>query len=118
MAGYGIAEAEIAKVIGVALNTLRKHCALELDTGHTVAIAKVAETLYSRATDRTGGSSTVTACIFWLKTRGGWRETVRNEHTGPDGAPIELIVDIRERIAGRVARLSAKMAARRDNQEP
>jgi phage terminase small subunit len=31
----------------------------------------------------------------------------RHEHTGKDGAQIELVADIRERIAGRIARLAA-----------
>jgi hypothetical protein len=30
------------------------------------------------------------AGMFWMKTRAGWRETVRQENTGPDGAPIEM----------------------------
>src|SRR5579884_3565593 len=32
----------------------------------------------------------VTAQIFWLKTRAGWKETTLNEHTGKDGRPIVI----------------------------
>jgi hypothetical protein len=37
------------------------------------ATAKVAEFLYRKAT--TDGPQCVTAAIFWMKTRGGWKET-------------------------------------------
>ena len=73
MAGYGVPEADIAGVIGVDAKTLRKHYREELDHGHVKANAKVAENLYRRATGE--GREAVTAAIFWLKTRAGWKET-------------------------------------------
>jgi hypothetical protein len=33
------------------------------------------------------------ATFFWLKTRAGWRETDRLEHTGPNGQPV--VIDFR-----------------------
>jgi hypothetical protein len=50
------------------------------------ATAKVAEFLFRKAT--TEGSQAVTAAIFWLKTRGGWRETPQDHRVG--------IVDVRQ----------------------
>lgn len=73
MAGYGVREFDIARVVGIDPKTLRKHYREELDTGHIKATAKVAESLFRKATS--DGSQSVTAAIFWLKTRGGWRET-------------------------------------------
>ena len=73
MAGYGVPELDIARVVGIDPKSLRKHYRGELDTGHIKATAKVAEFLFRRAT--TEGPQAVTAAIFWLKTRGGWRET-------------------------------------------
>ena len=73
MAGYGVSEADIARVVGIDPKTLRKHYREELDTGQIKATAKVAESLFRKATS--DGSQSVTAAIFWLKTRGGWRET-------------------------------------------
>jgi hypothetical protein len=73
MAGYGVPEADIARVVGIDPKSLRKHYRGKLDTGHIKATAKVAEFLFRKAT--TDGSQAVTAAIFWLKTRGGWRET-------------------------------------------
>src|SRR5215216_4152023 len=72
MAGCGVSEADIAVVIGVAPKTLRKHFRDELDTGHIKASAKVASNLYRIATG--SGREAVTAAIFWLKVRAGWRE--------------------------------------------
>ena len=73
MAGYGVPEAEIAGVLGIDAKTLRKHYRQELRHGHTKANTRVAESLYRKATG--DGSQSVTAAIFWLKTRAGWKET-------------------------------------------
>lgn len=34
------------------------------------------------------------AAMFYLKTQAGWRETDRLEHTGADGAPIDLNIKV------------------------
>ena len=69
--------------------TLRRHFRGELDEGAVQATAKVAGNLYRFATDPHGGLKAVTAAIFWMKTRGGWKETQAVELTGKDGAPVE-----------------------------
>jgi hypothetical protein len=73
MAGYGVPEHAIARVLAIDPKTLRRHYRDELDTGQVKATAKVAESLFRKATS--DGPQSVTAAIFWLKTRGGWRET-------------------------------------------
>ena len=73
MAAYGVPEIGIARVVGIDAKTLRKHYRKELDTGQIKATAKVAESLFRKAT--TDGAQSVTAAIFWLKTRAGWKET-------------------------------------------
>lgn len=73
MSAMGIPDYDIAKVIGVSEPTMRKHFWQELEVGHIEANAKVASTLYRTATDPTHPKS-VTAGIFWLKARAGWRE--------------------------------------------
>jgi hypothetical protein len=72
MAGYGVTEVDIGGIIGIDPKTLRKHYRTELDYGHTKANIKVAENLYRKATGE--GRESVTAAIFWLKARAGWRE--------------------------------------------
>ena len=52
---------------------MRKHFWSDLQTGVLEANAKVAQSLFQRATTEKG-SAGVTAAIFWLKVRAGWRE--------------------------------------------
>lgn len=84
MAAYGIPAEDIAKVVGVGVVTLRKYCRDELDTGHIEANVRVAQFLFNQATKGTG-SSAVTAAIFWLKTRAGWKEPPQQIRHGGDG---------------------------------
>jgi hypothetical protein len=88
MAGYGVPEADIARVVGVDPKTLRKHYRDELDTGQIKATAKVAEFLFRKAT--TEGTQAVTAAIFWMKSRAGWKEASVYEVSGRDRGPIEI----------------------------
>ena len=77
MAGYGIGEGDIAKVLEIPAEVLKEQYRKELEGGQIKANAKVAENLYRRATGE--GREAVTAAIFWLKTRAGWRETSVHE---------------------------------------
>lgn len=88
MAAYGIPQTNIALVVGISKPTLEKHYRRELDTGATKATAKVAESLYRKATGN--GMGAVAAAIFWLKTRAGWKETNITEIVGSDGGPVVM----------------------------
>jgi len=97
MAGIGLKHDQIAKVIGVSDETLRKYYREELDTGEARMNAMVAQNLYSIATSK--GTGSVAAAIFWMKTRAGWREKDRLELTGADGGAVRIessVVDSRE----------------------
>jgi hypothetical protein len=89
LAGYGVSEADIARVLAMEPATLRRLYRAELDSGHIKTNSKVAENLFRKATGE--GREAVIAAIFWLKTRAGWRETNVHEVSGPNGAPIELV---------------------------
>ncbi len=89
MAGFGLPEADIAKVIGIDAKTLRKHYREELDIAHVKANSAVAQSLFKKATG--DGPQLVTAAIFWCKTRMGWKETVLNEHAGTPDRPVTQI---------------------------
>jgi hypothetical protein len=78
MAAYGVPEADIAKVIAIDPKTLRKHYREELDVGSVKANSKIAASLYRKAMG--DGPQSVTAAIFWLKTRAGWKETQIQEN--------------------------------------
>ena len=87
LAAYGIPEQDISRVVGIDPKTLRKHYRDELDLGETKANAQVAGFLFNAA--RNGN---VTAQIFWLKTRAGWKETPsEHRHVGAFGT-----FDVRE----------------------
>ena len=68
----GLTDDQVSGLIGIDLKTLRKHYRSELDNANSRAIAAVAANLYKRATS--DAKEAVPAAIFWLKTRGGWRE--------------------------------------------
>jgi hypothetical protein len=90
MAGYGVPESDIARVLAIDPKTLRKHYRAELDMAHVKANSAVAQSLFKKATG--DGPQSVTAAIFWAKTRMGWKETVVNEHGGIPGNPVPITV--------------------------
>lgn len=82
----GMVHDDIARIIGVSDETLRKHYRDELDTGLERAIGNVSNTLLQKALN--GDTASI---IFFLKVRGkkyGWSE--RLELTGADGDPMQV----------------------------
>jgi len=90
MSAYGIPQPDIARVIGICQDTLVKYYRDELDLATAKANSKVAEALYKQATD-TDNPRSATAAIFWLKTRGGWKETSVIEGPGPNGQHLHKV---------------------------
>jgi len=72
LAGIGVPQDAIARIIGCAPKTLRKRCRDDLDRGAAEANAIVSGCLFAAAK---GGN--VAAQIFWLKTRARWRQRQR-----------------------------------------
>jgi hypothetical protein len=89
MSGFGLPEADIAVLIDVDLATLREHFRRDLTRGAAEGTAKVAQSLFTMATREMN----VTAMIFWMKARAGWRERFDTTHQllGADGEPVDLI---------------------------
>jgi hypothetical protein len=93
MAGYGLSVPQIAHCIGFAVRTFEKRVEEDeelkecLERGRAKAFVQVAQACFRMASS--GKKEHQAATFFWLKTRGGWRETNRLEHTGEDGKPIE-----------------------------
>jgi hypothetical protein len=69
LAGVGVRQDDIAKIIGCAPKTLRKRFRDELDRGVAEANATVCGYLFAAAK-----AGNISAIIFWLKTRAQWRE--------------------------------------------
>lgn len=94
LAAFGTTQEDICTLVthphdGKAISqpTLRKHFAKELKSGALKANVKVAQNLFAIATGE--GKGAVAAAIFWLKTRGGWKEVNKVELTTPDGKPLQ-----------------------------
>ena len=89
LAGVGVRQDDIAKIIGCAPKTLRKRCREDLDCGVAEATALVAGYLFANAK---GGN--VGAQIFWLKTRAHWRERAVPDNLAPgsDAEPSPPVV--------------------------
>lgn len=97
MIGFGIQDYEIARVLGISAPTLRKYYADELAVGHIEMNAKVANSLYKRATG--DGPDAVKAAMFWLECRAGWRRSPREEFNHP-GKKEQRIIDARTAEVG------------------
>ena len=69
---------QIAPLIGISDETLRKYYRRELDLGLIEANAKVAEALFRQATVE----GNTAAAIWWTKARMGWRERTGAEYSG------------------------------------
>lgn len=72
MVSCGIPQESIARVLKISEPTLRKYFWDEIHSGAIEANVKVAKSLFDKAMGP--GKEGVTAAIFWLKVRAGWRE--------------------------------------------
>lgn len=81
----GTPQSVIADILGIDDKTLRLHYRTELDHATAQANAQIGGVLYNKAT-----KGDTAAAIFWMKTRAGWKETERKEHTGADGGALEV----------------------------
>ena len=88
MAGFGMPVADIAAYLETDAATLRRHMGVELDRAALEANAKVAQALFTMATQQ----HNVAAAIFWMKARALWRDRP-DERAAPSepGPPIKVI---------------------------
>ena len=94
---YGVPIKEVAAYIGIDDKTLYKYYREELENSAIKANANVGKFLYQAASGQaltTGASYSdcVRAAMFWAKTRMGWKETNVQEHTGANGAALQVPV--------------------------
>jgi hypothetical protein len=73
LAGVGVPQDDIAKIIGCAPKTLRKRFRDDLDRGVAEANATMCGYLFASAK-----AGNIAAIIFWLKTR-AWREGMASD---------------------------------------
>lgn len=89
LVAFGIKQEHIALKLRISDETLRKHYPYELETGLALAIDKVANVLFSKAVDERD----LGAAIFFLKTRGRWREKDPDEGKKNLESVIEMLAD-------------------------
>lgn len=81
-AAVGTTQEVIASELGISVDTLARYYRAELDEASARGVANVAANLYNKAM-----SGDVTSMIFYLKTRGRWREKAS---AGDDENPLVL----------------------------
>jgi len=79
-----------ADFFGVSLACFKREFEQELKMARVLPNARVAFSLFQKATSHKMSSAAVNAAIFWLKTQAGWKETNVSEFTGKDGAAIDV----------------------------
>jgi hypothetical protein len=72
LSSFGLPHDQICRVMEISKPTLYKHYQDDLDFGMAQANAGMANRLYRIA--MSDDRSAVSACIFWLKAKGGWSE--------------------------------------------
>lgn len=103
----GMTEEQIASVLnwpfGISIPTLKKHFHDELRLGRDYIQSRIVGNLVRKAIDPNGGREGMTAGIFLLKSRYGWRDSspivagAQFETTGQPGAPTRFTLVIGER---------------------
>jgi hypothetical protein len=89
MAGMAAKHEHIAARIGIrSPKTLRKYFREELDFGASEANLVVAQSLHKKARE-----GDVTAGIFWMKSRAGWRDGSSFERASGPPAPFIVSLD-------------------------
>jgi hypothetical protein len=71
LSGIGVPTEQIALILGCDKKTLFKYYRSEMDIGQAKAMSRVSKRLFEIATGDSRDS--LTACIFWLKCRAGWK---------------------------------------------
>lgn len=77
----GTPQKVISEILGVDVKTLRKHYRRELDLAEAQANAQVGGALFNKAI-----KGDTVACIFWLKTRAGFKEKSEIDLKSSDGS--------------------------------
>lgn len=95
MSALGIPQEDIARVLGICVDTLAKYYRDELDNARTKANTQIGGALFRKAL-----SGDTASLIFWMKTRAGWKETNVQEHTGKDGSPLQAVLNIVKELDG------------------
>jgi hypothetical protein len=90
----GFTHEQIAGLLDIDPKTLRAHYADELATGKQRMVVKVASNLFSIATQTNDLKAALTASIFFLKTKGGWKEGADEVDPNEAGKHRNVVVSL------------------------
>lgn len=90
LAGYGVPQTEIARVIGTSVDMITEHYYDDYLNGRARAHATIAKFLFTQA------QKNLTAAIFWAKAQMQWKDHQHVELTGKDGKDIipSIVVNV------------------------
>lgn len=91
LSSFGVTQEAIGGFVGISDDTLRKFYSKELSRASIDRNAEVAAFLFRSASGSTinegaSYSDCLKAAMFWMKTRGQWRETNIIDNTSSDGS--------------------------------
>lgn len=96
----GFTQEQIARELGISRRTLSTHYPDECADGGARATLKVAQNLFTMATQTADPRTALTASIFWLKARANWRDGSGINATAKAGdGVVEFTLKIGERDA-------------------
>lgn len=84
LASDGVPQEQIAHILGISLNTLKRHYAPELSYSKEMLNSLVKGRLFKKAME-----GDTTALIFWAKSQMGWRDRPDPFAMEPDATVIE-----------------------------
>lgn len=87
LTSFGVRQEEVATYLDIDPKTLRKYYRRELDTSLIKTNMQVAKSLFRNATE----NENVSAQIFWLKTKAGWKEDKEEEKPQDTSITINLV---------------------------
>ena len=102
MAGLLLPHDDIAAILGISDETLRKHYRAALGVGRAKGNLTITDRLHKKAKD-----GNIAALIFLAKVRMGWSEKIKVENTGADGEPLKVYMSMtEEELAKHLAQLN------------
>lgn len=86
----GATDADLAQFFGVTRRTITNWKNDHPDFADALQSKEHADSQVIGALFRNALNGNVTAQIFWLKNRQGWRDKQEVEHSGKDGSPLQV----------------------------
>jgi len=108
MAAAGLHRYNIAQLMGIHMETFKKHYEQDFENGLARMTSQLAARIYKKALSNEPDARQ--AAEFLLKTRAGWGEKKSLEVTGADGKPLIPVQEVDVASLSKEARNALKFA--------